>query len=326
MHKGTNKGTNKGTYLPGTFNKSSVIVGSAKPKPPRFVLRARHIVRAIAAVLALIVIYICGYEPAYDGTLVLQAPRPLIFAHRGFGDYGPDNSLYAMEHAIEAGLDGADLVCQLTSDGELVIFHDRTVDRLTSATGRVADKTLKEMLALDLGPKYKADLSGAHVRPFRDFVRSVNRRGAVLVELKAPGWAATGIEQRAVDIIRRYDANLSVILASYNPVVLRRVKQIDPLVRTAFMFTDTRPDDAPEVPWILRQEFARRAIRKFVRYDMVTINHQVDESVINRLIRKGWPAVIWTPNTEAELRLAFARKPYGVISDQPILARQLRGD
>ena len=181
---------------------------------------------------------------------LLQAPRPLIFAHRGFGDYGPDNSLYAMDHAIEAGLDGADLVCQLTSDGELVIFHDRTVDRLTSGTGKVADKTLSEMLALDLGPKYKPDLSGAHVRPFRDFVRSVNRRGAVLVELKAPGWAATGIEQRAVDIIRRYDANLSVILASYNPIVLRRVKQIDPLVRTAFMFTDTRPDDAPEVPWI----------------------------------------------------------------------------
>jgi glycerophosphoryl diester phosphodiesterase len=321
-----NKGTNKGTYLPGTFNKSSVIVGSAKPKPPRFVLRPRHIVRAVAAVLALVVVYICAYEPGYDGTLVLQAPRPLIFAHRGFGDYGPDNSLYAMEHALNAGLDGADLTCQLTSDGELVIFHDRRVDRLTSGTGSVADKNLKEMLALDLGPKYKPGLSGVHVYPFRDFVRSVNRRGAILVELKAPGGSATGIEQRAVDIIRRYDANLSVILTSYNPLVLHRVKQIDPLVRTAWMVTDTKQDDAPEVPWILRQEFARRAIRKFVRFDMLTIDHQVDESVISRLIRKGWPAVIRTPNTEAELRQAFAFRPYGVISDQPILARQLRGE
>src|SRR3954469_21141846 len=272
MKQGTNRTTNKGTYLPGTFNKSTVIVGSAKLKPRRFVLRPRHIVRAVAAVLAIVTLYICGYEPAYDGTLVLQAPRPLIFAHRGFGDYGPDNSLYAMEHAFDAGLDGADLICQLTSDGELVIFHDRSVDRLTSGTGRVADKTLKEMLALDLGPKYKTGLSGAQVHPFRDFVRSVNRRGAVLVELKAPGWAASGIEQRAVDIIRRYDANLSVILTSYNPLVLYRVKQIDPLVRTAFMFTDARQDDAPEVPWILRQEFARRALRKFVRFDMVTMS------------------------------------------------------
>jgi hypothetical protein len=44
------------------------------------------------------------------------------------------------------------------------------------------------------------------------------------------------------------------------------------------------------------------------------------------LIGKGWPAVIRTPNTEAELRQAFAFRPYGLISDQPILARQLRGE
>jgi hypothetical protein len=92
------------------------------------------------------------------------------------------------------------------------------------------------------------------------------------------------------------------------------------------MFTDTEQEDAADVPWILRQEFARRAMRKFVRYDMVSINHQVDQDVIDRLIRKGWPAVIWSPNTEAELQRAFARQPYGVISDQPILARQLRGE
>jgi glycerophosphoryl diester phosphodiesterase len=313
----------KTSYTPGLFNKSTVIVGSARPQPPRFVLRRRHILGAMAAVIALVVVYIFGYEPAYDGTLVVRAPRPLIFAHRGFGDYGPDNSLYAVEHALEAGLDGADVVGQLTSDSELVIFPDLSVDRLTSGTGRVGEKTLKEMLALDLGPKYKADLSGAYVRTFRDFVRSVNRRGAVLVELRAPGSAPTGIEQRAVDIIRRYDAHLSVVLGSFNPIVLYRVKQIDPLVRTAFIFTDAAEDDSADLPWMLRQEIIRRAMRKFVRFDMLSINHQVDEAVIDRLIAKGWPAFLWTPDSEADIRRAIARRPYGVISDQPIIARQL---
>jgi glycerophosphoryl diester phosphodiesterase len=283
-------------------------------------------VRAIALVLVLLLVYLFGYEPGYHGTLVVRAPRPLIFAHRGFGDYGPDNSLYAVEHALQANMDGADLVAQLTSDGELVIFHDLSVDRLTSGSGRVGDKTLKEMLALDLGPKYKADISGAHVGRFEDFVRAVNRRGAIMVELRAPGSAPTGIEQRAVKIIRKYDAHLSVVLSSYNPLVLYRVKQIDPLVRTAFIFTDTEPDDAADLPWALRQEFVRRAIRKFVRYDMLSISHQVDDAVIDRLIAKGWPAFIWTPDTEADIRRALAKQPYGVISDQPILARQLRGE
>jgi glycerophosphoryl diester phosphodiesterase len=302
------------------------MVGSARPQPPRFVLRRRHVLRAMAAVLALMLIYLFGYEPAYHGTLVVRAPRPLIFAHRGFGDYGPDNSLYAVEHALEANMDGADLVAQLTSDGELVIFHDLSVDRLTSGSGMVGEKTLKEMLALDLGPEYKADLTGAYVGRFEDFVRAVNRRGAIVVELRVPGPAPTGIEQRAVKIIRKYDAHLSVVLSSYNPLVLYRVKQIDPLVRTAFIFTDTEEGDAADLPWALRQEFVRRAIRKFVRYDMLSINHQVDEAVIDRLIAKGWPAFLWTPDTEAEIQRALAKRPYGVISDQPILARQLRGE
>jgi glycerophosphoryl diester phosphodiesterase len=316
----------KTSYTPGVFNKSAVMVGSARPQPPRFVLRRRHVLRAMAAVLALMLIYLFGYEPAYHGTLVVRAPRPLIFAHRGFGDYGPDNSLYAVEHALEANMDGADLVAQLTSDGELVIFHDLSVDRLTSGSGMVGEKTLKEMLALDLGPEYKADLTGAYVGRFEDFVRAVNRRGAIVVELRVPGPAPTGIEQRAVKIIRKYDAHLSVVLSSYNPVVLYRVKQIDPLVRTAFIFTDTEEGDAADLPWALRQEFVRRAIRKFVRYDMLSINHQVDEAVIDRLIAKGWPAFLWTPDTEAEIQRALAKRPYGVISDQPILARQLRGE
>ena len=281
---------------------------------------------AIALVLALLLIYLFGYEPAYHGTLVVRAPRPLIFAHRGFGDYGPDNSLYAVEHALEANMDGADLVAQLTSDGELVMFRDPSVDRLTSGSGRVGDRTLKEMLALDLGPKYKAGLSGAYVRTFEDFVRAVKQRGAIMVELRVPGSAPTGIEQRAVKIIRKYDAHLSVVLSSYNPLVLYRVKEIDPLVRTAFIFTDTEQDDAADLPWALRQEFVRRAIRKFVRYDMLSINHQVDDAVSDRLIEKGWPAFIWTPDTEADIRRALAKRPYGVISDQPILARQLRGE
>jgi glycerophosphoryl diester phosphodiesterase len=316
----------KTSYTPGVFNKNAVIVGSARPQPPRFVLRRRHVLRAMAAVLALVLIYLFGYEPTYHGTLVVRAPRPLIFAHRGFGDYGPDNSLYAVEHALQANMDGADLVAQLTSDGELVIFRDLRVDRLTSGSGRVGDKTLKEMLALDLGPKYKADISGAYVGRFEDFVRAVNRRGAIMVELRVPGSAPTGIEQRAVKIIRKYDAHLSVVLSSYNPLVLYRVKQIDPLVRTAFIFTDTEQEDAADLPWALRQEFVRRAIRKFVRYDMLSINRQVDEAVIDRLIAKGWPAVIWTPDTEADIRGAIAKRPYGVISDQPILARQLRDE
>ena len=117
---------------------------AVSPPPPRRL--RRYILGALAAALVLAAGYCFGYEPPYRGTLIERPPRPLIFAHRGFGDHGPDNSLYAVEHALRAGMDGVDMDGQLTRDSELVIFHDLSVDRLTSGVGRVRDKTRRTSL------------------------------------------------------------------------------------------------------------------------------------------------------------------------------------
>lgn len=297
----------------------------------------RYLVGGVAGVLVLTVGYFFGCEPPYRGTLVPD-PRPadpLIFAHRGFGNHGPDNSLYAVEKALEAGMDGVDVDGQFTRNGELVIFHDLSVDRLTSGSGRVSEKTLDEMLALDLAPKYDSTMRGAYVRTFEDFVRAVKGRGILMVELKVPGLGETGIEARAVEIIQKHQAHASVVLSSFNPFVLRRLKQLDPQVRTALIFMDTnwnpelraeiKEGDLVDLPWAVRQEFIRRAFRKIVKPDLLSINHEVDEAVIDRLIAKGWPVFIWTTNEDERIRFALSKRPYGVISDQPLRARELRG-
>jgi glycerophosphoryl diester phosphodiesterase len=80
------------------------------------------------------------------------------------------------------------------------------------------------------------------------------------------------------------------------------------------------------LPWPLRQEPIRRALRKIVRPDLLSINREVDEAVIDRLIAQGWPAFIWTIDEDRDLRAALAKRPYGVISDQPVRARQARGE
>jgi glycerophosphoryl diester phosphodiesterase len=300
----------------------------------RFSGRARVVLLAILLILLAAGGSLFVYEPPYRGTLVQRPARTLVFAHRGFGDHAPDNSLYAVERALDAGMDGVDVDGQYTRDSELVIYHDLSVDRLTSGTGKVRDKTVEEMLRLDLGPKYDSTIVGANVHTFEDFVRAAKGRGILMVELKVPGSAPTGIEQRAVEIIRRYDAHEDVVLSSFNPLVLRRLKKLDPQVRTALIFMDTnwnpellaeiRPEDRVDLPWFLRQEWIRRGIRKIVKPDLLSINHQVDEQVLNALIAKGWPVFIWTPDSEEDLRRAFGRRPFGVISDQPIRAKEMR--
>ena len=299
-------------------------------------IKGRTIGATIGAALVVAAAYVFGCEPRYHGLVVPGArpTRPLIFAHRGFGNLGPDNSLYAAERAFAAGMDGVDMDGQLTKDSEIVIFHDLSVDRLTSATGRVRDLTRDQMLALDLGPKFDPAIHGATVHTFEEFVVAAKGRGILMVELKVPSTKETGIEARAVDIIRRHAAYDYVILSSFNPIVLRRVKQLDPNVRTAFIFMDTnwnpqllaeiKPEDRVDLPWIVRQEWIRRALRKWIKPDLLSINHEVDSAVTRRLIAKGWPVFIWTPDDDAAIRRALGRRPYGVISDLPVRARQLR--
>jgi glycerophosphoryl diester phosphodiesterase len=319
---------------PISSTRSTAIPNRADAPPRRKVWR--YLLGSVALVLLLTAIYFFAYEPPYRGSLVATPPRPLVFAHRGFGDHAPDNSLYAVERALEARMDGVDVDGQLTRDGEIVIFHDLSVDRLTSDTGRVRDKTLAQMLALDLAPGYDASTRGAPVRTFEDFVRAVKGRGILMVELKVPGLKPTGMEQRAVEIIRKHGAHANVVLSSFNPVVLYRLKKLDPQVRTALIFMDTnwnpelvaeiKEGDLVNLPWPLRQEFIRRAVRKIIRPDLLSINHEVDDAVIDRLIATGWPAFIWTIDEEEDIRRALSRRPYGVISDQPIRARRIRGE
>jgi len=289
------------------------------------------------AVLTAGAVYLFVWEPEYRGTLVATQPRTLVFAHRGFGELGPDNSLFAVERALEAGMDGVDVDGQMTRDGVLVIFHDLSVDRLTSGSGRVRDKTAAEMLALDLGPKYDHNVHEAFVRTFEDFVRTVKAQGRTLmVELKVPGAGSTGIEEQAVGVIQKHAAHDTVILSSFNPLVLYRVKRLDPRVRTCFIFMDTnwnpellaeiKPEDRVDLPWFLQQEFIRRAIRTIVTPDLLSINHEVDQGVIDGLIAKGWPVFIWTIDDEPDIRAALLRRPWGIISDQPVRAKQLRGE
>jgi len=224
----------------------------------------------------------------------------------------------------------------LSSDGELVIFHDLSVDRLTESRGKVNSKTLKELLALDLGPKYGHGFKNAFVATFEEFVKRIKGKGILMVELKVPGLQSTGIEKKAVDIIQKYNAEDSVYLSSFNPFVLYRLKKLDPNIRTVFIFMDTnwnpqllaeiRPEDLVNLPWFLQQEWIRRAIRKIIHPDLLSVNYQVNEKTVDTLLHKGYPIFLWTPEDEKDLQWALEKKPYGVISDEPKFAKQLRNN
>lgn len=76
--------------------------------------------------------------------------QPLMIAHRGLSSIAPQNSLPAVEKAIEYGYDGCEFDIHTTKDGKWVVIHDDTVDKMTDGEGNVEDFTLDEIRKLKL--------------------------------------------------------------------------------------------------------------------------------------------------------------------------------
>jgi glycerophosphoryl diester phosphodiesterase len=78
----------------------------------------------------------------------LDQPRPIAFAHRGGAAHAPENSWTAFEHAVKLGYVYLETDARATSDGMLMAFHDRTLDRVTDASGPLSALPYREVKAL----------------------------------------------------------------------------------------------------------------------------------------------------------------------------------
>jgi len=78
----------------------------------------------------------------------LSHPRPIAFAHRGGAAHAPENSWAAFEHAVKLGYAYLETDARATCDGMLVAFHDRTLDRMTDASGPIGARSYREVTDL----------------------------------------------------------------------------------------------------------------------------------------------------------------------------------
>lgn len=139
-----------------------------------------------------------------------------VTSHRGAGSLEPENTLRALQRAIDLGADQIEIDAQLTKDGHLILMHDSTVDRTTNGTGKIAELTFAAIRQLDAG-------NGEHVPTLDEALALVNGKAILQIELKGPGTAEPVV--RTIINAGRED---QVILTSFIHQELREAHRLNP--------------------------------------------------------------------------------------------------
>lgn len=133
------------------------------------------------------------------------------YAHRGLHDgVAPENTLAAFENAAENGY-GIELDVRLSKDGQVMVFHDETLGRLTDKQGSIDSYTANELQDTPL-------LGTAHTIPtLAEVLTAIHGRVPLLIEIKSEG-AAGGLEPKLFAMLKQYDGRYAV--QSFSPLSL----------------------------------------------------------------------------------------------------------
>ena len=141
------------------------------------------------------------------------------YAHRGLhGEGAPENSLAAFARAVERGC-GIELDVRLSSDMELVVFHDDTLDRMTEKTGLVNAYTKDELTGISLAG------TGETIPTLDSVLSLVSGKVPLLIEIKeAKG--SLEVTRRVCERLKSYTG--AYIIESFNPIALGEVRRLLP--------------------------------------------------------------------------------------------------
>jgi glycerophosphoryl diester phosphodiesterase len=252
----------------------------------------------------------------------LQHERPLFFAHRGGSLLAPENTLTAFRRGVEFGADALELDIQMTRDGELVVIHDPTVDRVTNAVGQVSSYAYDELRRLDAGYRFTPD--GGQTFPFRDQGITIPRLRDVFatfptlrvnIDLKE---SLPARERALWQLIQEHSAEDRVLAGSFLHAPLVRFRR---LTGGRVATSGSRREIATFVT-----AFACRSLRLLrPAYDALQVpeTHRglrvVSPATIAAAHRLGLDLHVWTVDDPATMRRLLDWGVDGLMSDRPDL-------
>ncbi|HEU4348980.1 MAG TPA: glycerophosphodiester phosphodiesterase family protein [Actinoplanes sp.] len=222
-------------------------------------------------------------------------------AHRGYSAVAPENTLPALAAAVLGGATHVEFDVRTTADGVPVVMHDRTVDRTTDGCGHVWDLTVDQVRELDAGSWFSPAYAGVRVPLLAEALDLP--APALLMEIKSP---ATLEEVKTIlGMVAERGLLDRTIVQSFDPEVVRRVREAAPDVRRGLLRLRFEPDTVP-----LATEL-----------EVVCCNPTVadvlgDPETVAELIGAGIDVMPWTANDIAEWPPLVAAGVAGLITDR----------
>lgn len=269
------------------------------------------------------------------GQNIVEAVRGgfLDVAHRGARSLAPENTLIAGRRAFDSGARMWEIDVRMSRDGELVVIHDATLERTSDVKERfpgrmpwnVHDFTLDELKSLNFGSWFETEdpfrqisagmVSRAELDRYSS-VRMPTLREAleftlgndwlVNIEIKdlEDGAWHNEIAELTARLVCSMSAAGSVILSSFNPDYLARVKKTDKNLRTGVLV-----DHIPEDPGVLM-----RSLDAFTFHPAL---QDFPTETVRRLVDSGFGVLVWVVNDEDTAGKLMRSGVSGMFTDFP---------
>lgn len=227
---------------------------------------------------------------------------PKIIAHRGASGHTPENTLAAFQLALDQNADGIELDVMLSADKQIVVIHDSTVDRTTNGSGHVRNMTLAQLKQLDAG-------NGEKIPTLEEVLMNFGGKYLINIELKNYATIFDGLPVKVAQMVKSFNLEDTILFSSFNALNLPRVRHHLPGARLGLL---TAPKSARQ--WIWR----------LFRYDALhPFFSDVDEGLVAACHARQQQVNVWTVNEPEDMQQMAALQVDSIITNFPLLARQV---
>ena len=261
----------------------------------------------LALVIAIIAKHIFFWRPL-DVTRI-YANGPLLMGHRGSPKARPENTSPSFNHAVESGLSAVEIDVIATRDGRIVCSHNHDLERETDGFGYVHEMGYDDLRGIDAGIKY-LKFSPTPIPLLEEVIDELPGSTFLNIEIKSVKPFGLRTADLLVKLIREKNLQNRVVVSSFHPFVIWRVKFLDKEVPTAYIWSNQLVPKILRKPWFIN----------LVHPDMLNPEaHLITENLVSYARHKGMRLNAWTVNNYPAITWLLNIGVDGIISDYPHL-------